>query len=1549
MLPEAFGAREARAMCNVIPAATADFRSAAGSTNRPFASPGDYVEVRVRPEVCDAESTGFVDLDSDTGRADDQVVSVLFTPPQGPKHAVVLAESCVGVDVAGCAAALGAGGTAECRPVAPGDVLAENESELQFRFPDTDALVDGLDDDRTRSGPAKIVVSQRGAPLRCELAASRCASLGGTTATTGVVACADELFEPDGTCRTRSQDIAGRFGHFVALPPPNDFEAMLTEPANAELHLTTDAAGNVLVPMDYAAILLRVQGIPIPQLARAGTNVEAFTGSGQPVVIPGDGFIASFSPEGILLPPVFTPVVDPTDPSSADLFGSVDAPRGVIRIGRRGCLGGPDEGRPCTLGSQCSSATCSAPLFDFTDRYVAGVGPVPVSGVPSEPQSYAAALDLPVPLEGLTSSSETFSFVLSEGVDGIDRNGDGDTTDFVATLRDRDTGSVQPIGAAGAAGRAAVRVRQAPFAFPAITSEADVVGFLEPEAGQGNVDTNANGQVFEGVLRAFRLGETSAEELTDGLDPPTVDAATAFDGESLALSDGLLFFRTQEASQAATVTTRESAGTGAFGFVSEPAGTTDPTAISADGRYVAFTSVALTLLPAGTDTNGVFDVLVRDRLLGQTVRVSVSSSGAQANQNCSRPAMSSDGRFVIFQTTASTLVSGDTNGVADLFLHDRDFDGNGVFDEPGGISTTRVNVSSSGTQAGAAIVTGSGAISADGRYVAFTSSATNLVSPDSNGSVLDAFVHDRVTGGTVLVSSNASGIQADANTTRALVSRDGRFVALLSAATNLVAGDTDTNGFVDVFVRDRDRDEDGVYDEPGEIEVTRVNVSSTGAQANFGTLAIELSPDGRFVVFNSPASSLVPGDTNSVSDTFVHDRETRQTTRVSVSSAGVQSSGVTANGTPSISLDGRFVAFASAATNLVASDTNGVDDVFVHDRQTGQTVRASVSSAGVQGNNESRLPDLSGDGSFLSFFSQATNLFVGDAGANRAFVRGASPGDLGADLSGDGVLDDTVLRVADTESGPPATISDLCPASLVAAAAGRAAFLRPEAAGATSNAGCTGPSLSGPDLNGDALADDEVVHLYAGGAVSNLRCAASDLALSPTRLAALVDGELALRSPTAPAPGACSDPSWLHTGLAAEALDVSGDRVAILTAEAAQGADLNGDLVPDDRVVRLVDGSTGALVPLVDGQGAPIPAQAAEEMVVGQALVAFRTTEAAQGATDLNQDGDATDAVLRAYDLVTGTLYDSGFAATPCRLIECDPTKPYRLTRDTIRFLVFEAEQGADLNDDTDQLDLLIALFNVLSGEVEIVGEVVDPGLTLESPTGGVDPLETPSEADPTLPSTQVLLSQGRCSVSGEACAAGLSEPSGCDPGESCLAEFTVIGVSDGDADQIPDALDVCPTVPNPDQADADEDGAGDGCDLTTCGNGVVESDPATGEPFETCDDGNLEDGDGCSRLCHVEPSAPVCDADGDFDIDQADVSAILAARGQTPVPGDRRDADGDGRITVLDARRCAVQCELICTVGTGGGGGCGLLGIEPFALLLALRAGRRWSGARRT
>jgi Tol biopolymer transport system component len=347
-----------------------------------------------------------------------------------------------------------------------------------------------------------------------------------------------------------------------------------------------------------------------------------------------------------------------------------------------------------------------------------------------------------------------------------------------------------------------------------------------------------------------------------------------------------------------------------------------------------------------------------------TTRVSVDSSGTQGNALAGDAVLSADGRYDAFYSDATNMVVGDTNVVRDVFVRDRVAD-----------ATTRMSVDSAGTQ-GNALSSGP-SISADGRYVAFYSDATNLVAGDTNA-VRDAFVHDRLTGSTVRVSVDSGGIQGNALSSGPWISADGRYVGFYSDATNLVAGDT--NAFRDVFVHDL---QTGI--------TTRVSVSSLGVQGNALSSGPSISADDRYVVFYSDATNLIAADTNLVRDVFVYDRTTGVTTRESVDSNGMQSNGKSSE--PVISADGGSLAFYSDATNLVSGDTNLVRDVFVHDRQTGATVRASVDSSGVQANADSSGSEISGDGRIVAFYSDATNLVAGDTNLVRdAFIKDLQTG-----------------------------------------------------------------------------------------------------------------------------------------------------------------------------------------------------------------------------------------------------------------------------------------------------------------------------------------------------------------------------------------------------------------------------------------------------------------------------------------------------------------------------------------------------------------------------
>jgi Tol biopolymer transport system component len=393
-------------------------------------------------------------------------------------------------------------------------------------------------------------------------------------------------------------------------------------------------------------------------------------------------------------------------------------------------------------------------------------------------------------------------------------------------------------------------------------------------------------------------------------------------------------------------------------------------AISDDGLVVAFDSQATNLV--GGDNNGAVDVFVHDRTSGRTTVVSVSSKGKLGNGTSSAPAVNADGRFVAFSSGASNLVPGDANARGDVFVHDR-LTGD----------TTRVSVGPGSVQGDATSFAPS--ISTDGRFVAFTSDASNLVAGGSSGR--QAFVHDRVTGATELVSVSSDGTLGNGFATPGAISGDGRFVAFGTSGNNLVPGDT--NGAIDVFVHDR---------VTGTTE--RASVRTDGGEGNDASLRSSINGDGSIVTFSSDATNLVDGDTNEFRDIFVHDMVTGVTERISVGAAGVQSDGNSdgfgiRGGTsfgPEVSTDGRHVAFDSQATNLIAEDTNTCSyqggqsfpdpgqcpDIFVRDLLTDTTVRVSVDSVGAQSNGASTDPDINGDGSVTTFFSVASNLVAED-------------------------------------------------------------------------------------------------------------------------------------------------------------------------------------------------------------------------------------------------------------------------------------------------------------------------------------------------------------------------------------------------------------------------------------------------------------------------------------------------------------------------------------------------------------------------------------------
>ena len=435
--------------------------------------------------------------------------------------------------------------------------------------------------------------------------------------------------------------------------------------------------------------------------------------------------------------------------------------------------------------------------------------------------------------------------------------------------------------------------------------------------------------------------------------------------------------------------------------------------VSADGRFVVFTSEANDLAPG--DTNLLTDVFVRDLALGTTTLVSVDAIGtASGNGASTTPSISADGRFVAFTSSADDLVATNNAVGPDVFVRD--------------LATGTTTLVSAVGLTGANGPSANPIISADGSTVAFTSQAENLV-PGDNNNFTDVFAFDLATGTTTLVSVNnvASAANGPSASVAPRISANGQVIAFTSSASDLVA--IDTNLQTDVFVRDL-----------AAGTTTLASVNDAGTDSGTGaSAAAALSADGTRVAFTSEAFDLAPVDTNLLTDVFLRDLAAGTTTLVSVNATGTNSgTGISANPilsadgtvvaftstasdlgpvdtnlltdvyarvlaagatilvsanttntdsgnnasaaeTPAISADGRYVGFTSAASNLVTNDTNLLTDVFLRDLVAGTTTLASVNAAGTDsGNNASAAPSLSADGRIVAFTSEASDLVTND-------------------------------------------------------------------------------------------------------------------------------------------------------------------------------------------------------------------------------------------------------------------------------------------------------------------------------------------------------------------------------------------------------------------------------------------------------------------------------------------------------------------------------------------------------------------------------------------
>jgi Tol biopolymer transport system component len=397
-----------------------------------------------------------------------------------------------------------------------------------------------------------------------------------------------------------------------------------------------------------------------------------------------------------------------------------------------------------------------------------------------------------------------------------------------------------------------------------------------------------------------------------------------------------------------------SRGNGEFGPVADtPA---QEPSISADGRYVAFHSAAGDLVP--DDDKSVGDVFVRDVALGETILVSRASgaNGAGSDGPSSSPSISADGRYVAFNSDGNNLSTEDLDtSNPNIFVRDLQTDATILVSRASGVA----GLPADGPSFAASI-------SADGSRVAFHSFATNLTGGADLPGVVDVFVRDLRSNITMLVSTSDMDVPGNFTSAHPTISADGKLVTFHSSATTLVADENET--VQNVFVRNLAANTTTL--------VSRAS-TPTGAAANDNSEFPAISADGRFVSFTSKATNLDPTDTSIDASTFVRELSSATTSLVSRASGTAGPSANDASWSISaISADGRFVAFASDATNLSPDDTDPSLDVFVRDREDATTtlVSRASGSSGAKGNNISLAPSISADGRFTSFESGATNL-----------------------------------------------------------------------------------------------------------------------------------------------------------------------------------------------------------------------------------------------------------------------------------------------------------------------------------------------------------------------------------------------------------------------------------------------------------------------------------------------------------------------------------------------------------------------------------------------
>ncbi len=402
----------------------------------------------------------------------------------------------------------------------------------------------------------------------------------------------------------------------------------------------------------------------------------------------------------------------------------------------------------------------------------------------------------------------------------------------------------------------------------------------------------------------------------------------------------------------------------------------DPS-ISSNARYIVFDSTARNIV--ADKTTSYSDIFLYDRTTGNLTRINIPESDSEADGHSGNAEISADGTVVAFASNASNLLDGDNEGFKDVFVYDRD-DG----------TISRVSVASNG-------IAGNGDsdnpdVSSNGRYIVFQSAASNLVTNDNNEQI-DIFRYDRQTKNIIRVNYDFLAQEAtDYDSIDPVISDNGRYVAF---ETEAVLSPCDDN-----------RDEDIYHRDITDSLTTLASVTYYGCVANNRSHHPSISGDGRFVAFSSYASNLVmsPGeDTNSRQDVYIRDFLNGTTERVSVKDTSGEGDERSVGYGGNISSDGRYVAFSSEATNLIPNDSNTHFDVFARDRTDSKTTRESVGHYWEQGTGDypANTAVISADGRYIVFDSESSEFVIGDSNGDwDIFIRDYLwPGPLVTDIN----------------------------------------------------------------------------------------------------------------------------------------------------------------------------------------------------------------------------------------------------------------------------------------------------------------------------------------------------------------------------------------------------------------------------------------------------------------------------------------------------------------------------------------------------------------------